>query len=124
MTSENSGLSPAFIERQRQQLETLRDQLLQTEENTQGGELAQEAYGDEPRDSGDEGANMAQREINQALREVSDRRLANVERALEKIKEGSYGFSDASGEPIPKARLEAAPEAIYTVEEERWREGG
>ena len=40
------------------------------------------------------------------------------ERALQKIADGTYGYSDRSGEPIPKLRLEAMPEATLTVEEE------
>jgi DnaK suppressor protein len=44
-----------------------------------------------------------------------------IERALEKIKDGTYGVSDASGRPIPRDRLEAMPEAIYTVDEEAAR---
>jgi DnaK suppressor protein len=34
------------------------------------------------------------------------------ERALAKIEEGTYGLSDISRLPIPRARLEAIPEAI------------
>src|SRR3712207_6898461 len=50
-------------------------------------------------------------------------RLRYVERALQKIEEGTYGLSDDSGQPIPRGRLEAVPEAIRTVEEqERSRE--
>jgi DnaK suppressor protein len=49
-------------------------------------------------------------------------RLPMIERALEKIKDGTYGFSDASGKPIPRDRLEAVPEAIYTADEEAARE--
>jgi DnaK suppressor protein len=55
---------------------------------------------------------------------VNDRRIDEIERALQKIAEGTYGFSDASGDPIPKARLEATPEAIFTVEEQSRRETG
>jgi DnaK suppressor protein len=40
-----------------------------------------------------------------------------IERALEKIKDGTYGFSDVSGKPIPRDRLEAMPEAIFTADE-------
>jgi DnaK suppressor protein len=47
-----------------------------------------------------------------------ERRLENIERALQKIDEGTYGLSDESGEPIPKGRLEAVPEAIRTVDEQ------
>jgi DnaK suppressor protein len=62
------------------------------------------------------------REMDATVEQVTERRLASVERALEKIEEGTYGFSDESGEQIPKGRLEAAPEAIYTVEEQQRRE--
>jgi DnaK suppressor protein len=43
-------------------------------------------------------------------------------RALQKIDESTYGLSDLSGEPIPKARLEIVPEAFLTVQEEEERE--
>lgn len=47
------------------------------------------------------------------------RRLARVERALQKIAEGSYGISDVSGQPIPNRRLEVMPEAIDTLLEQQ-----
>jgi DnaK suppressor protein len=50
------------------------------------------------------------------------RRLARVDTALEKISEGTYGLSDASNQAVPKERLEATPEAIYTVAEQAARE--
>jgi len=39
-----------------------------------------------------------------------------------KIEDGTYGLSEESSEIIGRERLEAKPEAIYTVEEERRRE--
>lgn len=48
----------------------------------------------------------------------AQRRLALVDRALEKIEDGTYGLSDASGEPITWERLESMPEAIFTVAEQ------
>lgn len=44
--------------------------------------------------------------------------LALVREALERIENGTYGVSLESGEPISPARLEAAPWAKYTVEEQ------
>ncbi|MEA2386548.1 MAG: DnaK suppressor protein [Thermoleophilaceae bacterium] len=38
-----------------------------------------------------------------------------IERALAKLAEGSYGSCDRCGEPIPAARLAAAPESVYCV---------
>ena len=49
-------------------------------------------------------------------------RLEQVNRALEKIKEGTYGLSDISGQPIPRERLQAIPETIFTLAEEQARE--
>lgn len=59
---------------------------------------------------------MREREIVGGLIDVGGRRLREVERALRKIEEGSYGQSDASGRPIPMARLQIVPEATLTVE--------
>jgi DnaK suppressor protein len=42
-----------------------------------------------------------------------------VDRALRKIEEGTYGLSDRSGKPIPRERLEAVPDALYTLSEEQ-----
>jgi len=39
-----------------------------------------------------------------------------------KIDDGTYGLSDASGAPIPIERLEATPEALYTLAEQKSRD--
>jgi DnaK suppressor protein len=44
--------------------------------------------------------------------------LAEIERALAKMQTGSYGLSEASGEPIGLRRLQAVPWARYTIDEE------
>lgn len=67
-------------------------------------------------DSGDLGQSMFNREMDATIEGQVGRRLEDVERALEKIEEGSYGVCDDTGEEIPKGRLEAVPEAIRTVE--------
>ncbi len=124
MSSEqHAGLSREFMEQQRQRLVALREQLLGGEENNLARERAfQLQHGDEAAEEEDTAQDMAQREVGQALHDVDDRRIANIERALQKIEDGSYGLSDLSGEPIPRTRLEAMPEAILTVQEERRRE--
>jgi len=48
-------------------------------------------------------------------------RLAAIDRALQRLDQGTYGRSVVSGEPIPDARLEADPAAELTVEEARAR---
>jgi DnaK suppressor protein len=39
-------------------------------------------------------------------------KLADVERALEKLDQGTYGICDARGEPIDAERLDAIPWAV------------
>lgn len=39
-----------------------------------------------------------------------------IDRALQKIDEGTYGICDLTQKPISKARLTAIPYAVYTVE--------
>ena len=46
-------------------------------------------------------------------------RLAAIDRALQRLDNGTYGRSVRSGVPIPDERLEADPAAELTVEEAR-----
>lgn len=59
--------------------------------------------------------------------EVSDKEykiLRQIERALEKIEENTYGICDISGEEIPLARLDAVPYATMTVKaQEKFEKG-
>ena len=125
MSGPEVTLSEEFIAQQRTRLEALRQQLLGGEENTIANQRSDEQeHGDEAEEFEDEAQGMAQDEVNQALHDVNDRRVHDIERALQKIADGTYGFSDASGDPIPKARLEAVPEAIFTVAEQGKRDKG
>jgi DnaK suppressor protein len=43
--------------------------------------------------------------------------LAEVERAIQKLDQGKYGMSEATGDPIPYERLAAVPWARKAVDE-------
>jgi RNA polymerase-binding transcription factor len=45
------------------------------------------------------------------------RELAQVQKALDRIEQGTYGLSEVSGKPIPLERLEAVPYATTLVDE-------
>jgi DnaK suppressor protein len=125
MPEQQSGLSDEFIAQQRTRLEALRRELLGGEEDTIADDrAAEEEHGDEAEEYEDEAQGMAQNEINQSLHDVNDQRVADIQRALRKIDDGTYGLSDESGQPIPKERLEVMPEAILTVAEQSRRETG
>lgn len=42
-------------------------------------------------------------------------RLARVQRALDKLDEGTYGRCDSCGGPIPPPRLQALPDSVLCV---------
>lgn len=123
MNSKEQQPSKTFIEQQRQRLMKLRDELAGT---TQAEEAEEKEVNAESSGQAEEYEDDAQRlatlELDGNLVARNAQRLAQIARALEKISEGSYGLSDASGQPIPKERLEATPEAIYTVAEQAARE--
>jgi len=50
--------------------------------------------------------------------------LRQIERALEKIEENTYGICDISGDEIPFARLDAVPYANMTVKAQEQIEKG
>lgn len=125
MSDQKVTLSEAFLAQQRKRLDALRNALLGGEEDTIANERSdQEERGSEAEELEDAAQSMAQKEINQGLHDANDQRISDIERALQKIADGTYGFSDVSGQPIPMARLEAVPEAILTVEEQQKRETG
>ena len=121
----NYELDQEFVAQQRQRLQELKAEL----ERVLGGLQEDERFRAEEEgdftehDSGDMGQSLFTRELDATVERQVERRLEHIERALQKIEEGTYGLSDDSGEPIPIGRLEAVPEAIRTVEEqERSRE--
>ena len=120
----NAELDERFIGQQKERLEQVRDELIRIQRGMRDDEQERsEEQGDTTLDSGDQSQRMFDREMDATIGGQSGRRLEDVERALKKIEEGTYGLSDESGDPIPKGRLEAAPEAIRTVEEQQRLEG-
>lgn len=112
------SLDERFIHDQKQRLLEIKAELERMREGLD--EDQQDRAEDEgdytEHDSGDLSQSMFNREMDATIEGQVGRRLEDVERALEKIEEGSYGICDDTGEEIPKGRLEAVPEAIRTVE--------
>ena len=73
---------------------------------------------DEPEDSGDEANDLEQASTDSALVEDLRRNLEEIDRAEQRLDDGTYGKSVVSGEPIPDERLEAIPWADRNVDEE------
>ena len=114
----NGALDQEFVESQKQRLIDLRDELTRLRDGLEEDEVELEGGGDDfsETDSGDMSQSIFDRELDASVGEGIERRLGEVDRALQKIEEGSYGVCEDTGEEIPRGRLEAVPEAIRTVE--------
>ena len=73
---------------------------------------------DEGEATGDEAAELYEAELDAGQAEGLRAELAAVERAEQRLAEGTFGLSVESGEAIPDARLEAVPTAERTVAEQ------
>ena len=125
MSPSSARLAPAFIEKQRQRLTELRQALLAAARNEEDDEAGvKRASNGGPREYEDDAQKLAMLEIEGSLVARTLERLARVDRALKKIDDGTYGFSDVSARPIPRERLVTVPEAICTIDEERALERG
>jgi len=107
---------------ERQRLETIREDIgrdgLIVDADPQM--VAEEAAGQHP---GDVGTDVEERSRDIGLLEQVERELADIEDALRRLEEGTYGRCEVCGRPIPDDRLEANPTARYDVEHEPRAEG-
>jgi RNA polymerase-binding transcription factor DksA len=114
----------ARLEREKERLLAIRRGLM-GENGTAGagpqstGELS--SYDQHP---GDLGSETYEQEQTATLLAQVDQELGDIEAALKRVDEGTYGYSVLSGDPIPEERLEALPAARYTVEEQARLERG
>ncbi len=111
------------LDKYRAQLLELRQTILVTEErmheqdadglNTTGTDRAESSVsGNHPADL----ATEVQLRMQDAALEENERTILHqIEAALKRIDDGTYGLSEISGEPIPTERLDALPYATMTV---------
>ena len=72
----------------------------------------------------DIGTDNYEQEFALGLMDSERKLLREIDDALGRIGQGTYGICEGTGKPIPKARLEAQPWARYCVEYARMLEQG
>jgi DnaK suppressor protein len=72
----------------------------------------------------DMGTDNYEQEFTLGLVEKDRQLLREINRALAKIQDGTYGICEGTGKPINKPRLEAQPWAKYSIEYARQMERG
>lgn len=73
---------------------------------------------------GDVAAETFDRELDEGLEEGAERQLAQVDAALKRIEDGTFGLCAADGQPIPIERLRAVPWATLCIDHQRRQEQG
>jgi RNA polymerase-binding transcription factor DksA len=89
----------------------LRSEGLDQTEAEQAGELAH--YDQHPADTA---SDTFEREKDLSILEQLEADLVEIEAALQRLADGSYGIDEVTGEPIDRARLEAFPTARTNVD--------
>lgn len=110
-----------------QQLESLRQRLNEERERlTANQDEMQVGQSDEELEDfgatnhpADAATDMFLRERNITLNENTNDIVAEIDAALERIDNGTYGICERTGEPIAVERLEALPYARYSIEGQR-----
>ena len=108
----DQGRARELVSAERRRVEQLLDSLTEAEG-------VDRTASDVPQDFGDQGQQLTAAATDQMVADELRERLAALQRAEQRIADGTYGYSVRSGEPIPDERLEADPAAELTVEEAR-----
>ena len=74
---------------------------------------------DQAEDYGDEAQTAVQQEETLIEMDVLRNTLYQIEKALERLDDGTYGISEVSGKPIPIERLEVLPYATTLVADKK-----
>ena len=118
------ALKKADIAKFKKKLEELRDQLTHSlKGSTAEVKTPDEATGYSQHQA-DQGTDDFDRTISLEVTSREYHILRQIERAMEKIEENTYGICDITGEDIPVARLEAVPYATMTVKAQEQIEKG
>lgn len=116
----NGSHSPAFIQKQRQRLLDLRDDLVDAMSGMTRDTIRNAPEGSEASGSGmhqgDAGSDAYDRDFALSVLAKEQDALYEIEQALRRIQKGNYGTCEISGRKIPQPRLEAIPFARLTVE--------
>jgi DnaK suppressor protein len=72
----------------------------------------------------DHATDLVDRELDQSLGENADNVVAEIDVAIARIDEGTYGTCARCGAVIPEERLDAVPYAILCLDDKRLQEHG
>lgn len=102
-----------------EQLDALRQQLVEEQARLRERQVSEDATAVSEQEIGDiqdKASEEARRSTAFVRRTHNEGRLLEVEAALKRMADGTYGICEETDEPIPLGRLQAEPTTRYTVE--------
>ncbi|MBT3393941.1 MAG: TraR/DksA family transcriptional regulator [Waddliaceae bacterium] len=118
------AISKKRIEKFKKILEDTREQLFKSLKGTTEEVKTPDESSGYSQHQADEGTDDFDKTISLELSSKETVIVKQIDRALSKIEDGTYGKCDITGKAIPLARLEAIPYAVTTVEAQEQREKG
>jgi RNA polymerase-binding transcription factor DksA len=110
----------AFNKKQKARLLDLKDSLVDSMNGMAADTLRARAEGSEASAFGmhqaDAGSDAYDRDFALSLLSKEQDALFEIEEALKRLEDGTYGICDMCNKPIPQARLEALPFARFTID--------
>lgn len=108
----------------KKRLQTLRAEVMRAVRTTKEAVTQPDEAKGYSQHSADEGTDDFVKNINLEVTHKEFGLIRQIDRALEKIEEETYGICDITGEEIPMKRLEAVPYATMTVKaQEKFEKG-
>ena len=114
----------ALLEQERQRITNAIEYLHQENPGNMEDELGELAGRGADNHMGDMASVTFDRELDQGLEEGAQQTLAQIDRALAKIEEGTYGICERCGKPIAEERLRARPWATLCIDDQRLADRG
>lgn len=108
-----------LLEEQRERLTKAVDFLHEENPGTIEEELGEVGSGGTDNHLGDTASATYDRELDEGLAEGAQQTLAEVDAALKRIDDGTYGICEVCGKPIGEERLRAIPWTRYCIDDQR-----
>ncbi len=120
MTTNGTDLDTARqrLEAERERLIRLRDGVSSETTDENGDTMEQQELSTMDQHPADVASEVFEREKDESILQGFDIELAEIEEALARIEDGSYGQCERCHKPIGEARLEAMPHARYCVDDQ------
>jgi RNA polymerase-binding transcription factor DksA len=85
----------------------------------EGAEARSEELADYDQHPGDQGSETYQQELDETTGMILDEEESRIKQARQALENGKYGVCVDCGKDIPAARLDAIPESVRCVEDQR-----